>query len=234
VRFVRAEARLRDLANFGRVPSSFRGFDYRERLEQSVVEPFDTLYRCANPSTPGTMASWHGPPGPATIRIHEAFLDLDVAWDIVSVLTGPVDFRAAILLHEHVHRIEDPQMGTVSSPSDRDYQPVGSRGQDDCPLSGTEYDAAYIQALFLGGGEATARMVADIYGRKQCGQLSRSAQLLAAAGDIIEVLALGWLAAIEVVVTLTARLGDGDAAAELLGALFPSGIAGSVVVGLAA
>ncbi len=229
MRFIRAEERLRSQRNFSRVPNSFRGFDYRSHLEDSVSEPIEGLYRCGN-NTEHLLASWFGPPS-ETIRVHEDLLDLEFEWDLVSLLTGPVDFRAAVLLHEHVHRIEDPRVGTVSAPPERSYRPAGSAGQDDCPLSGTEYNAAYIQALYLGAGEPTARMVADIYGRRQCHQLSRGAQLLAAAGDIIEALALGWWAAVEVIATLTARLASGRTD-NLLSSLFPSGIAGLLLLTL--
>lgn len=225
---------MRELRNFDRIPNSFRGFDYRDALEQSVERPSDDLYRCGStPSSASTMASWFGPPGPAVIRLYDRFLDLDFGWDLLSAITGPVDFRAAILLHEHVHRIEDPQQGTVSAPPDRDYHPAGSASQDDCPLSGTEYDAAYLQTLYLGGSEATARMAADIYGRKQCAQLSTSARLLAAAGDIIEALALGWFASLDVIVTLTVRLATADEdLMRLLSGLFPSSIAALLLLGL--
>jgi hypothetical protein len=232
-RFLRADGRLREHRSFERLPSSFRGYDYREKLEQSVVLPVEELYRCGeNPSSVHTMASWFGPPGPGVIRLYERFLDLETEWDLLGVVTGPVDFRAAILLHEHVHRIEDPQMGAVSAPPERSYYPAGSVGQDDCPGSGTEYDAAYLQALYLGAGDGIARVVADIYGRRQCGQIGRSAQMLAAAGDLVEALALGWVASLEVIVTLTAWLG-GQAAPALLADLLPPQVAAMLLLALA-
>jgi hypothetical protein len=117
----------------------------------------------------------------------------------------------------------------VSAPPDRDYEPAGSAGQQDCPFSGTEYDAAYLQALYLGSSEALARVVADIYGRAQCAQLSRAARLLAAAGDLIDALALGWLASLEVIVTLAGRLGgEPQAMLDLLAELLPADIAALV------
>jgi hypothetical protein len=216
-RFLRAEQRLQSLRNFERLPSSFRGFDYRVELKRSVSLPTEDLYRCGeHPGSPHTLASWVGPPGPGVIRLYERFLDLELEWDALSVITGPIDFRAAVLLHEHVHRIEDPELGTVSAPDDRDYGPGA------CPWSGTESDAAYHQALYLGSSEALARVIADIYGRAQCEQLSRSARLLAAAGDLIEALALGWLASLEVIVTLAGKLGgDLRAMISLLAELLP-------------
>jgi hypothetical protein len=229
-RFLRAEQRLQSLRNFERLPSSFRGFDYQVELKRSVSRPPDELYRCGeHPSSPNTLASWVGPPGPGVVRLYERFLDLELEWDVLSVITGPIDFRAAVLLHEHVHRIEDPETGTVSAPADRDYEPLGSAGQQDCPFSGTEYDAAYLQALYLGSSEALARVVADIYGRAQCARLSRAARLLAAAGDLIDALALGWLASLEVIVTLAGRLGgEPQAMLDLLAELLPADIAALV------
>ena len=231
-RFLHADARLRTLRNFERLPEDFRGYNYREKLEESVAVSADVLYRCSeHPSSPSTMASWYGPPGPGVIRLYERFLDLETEWDLLGVLTGPVNFRAGILLHEHVHRIEDPQTGTVSAPPDRDYHPAGSSGQDACPWSGTEYDAAYLQALYLGASEPIARLVADLYGRKQCDQISCSAKLLAAAGDIVEALALGWVASLEVLATFATRL-DSDNAIALLLELFPTSLAALVLLGL--
>jgi hypothetical protein len=233
-RFVRAEQRLQTLRHFERLPSSFRGFDYRLELKRSVSLPVEALYRCGErPSSPHALASWIGPPGPGVIRLYERFLDLELEWDLLSELTGAVDFRAAVLLHEHVHRIEDPQQGTVDAPAERSYQPVGSAGQDDCLWSGTEYDAAYLQTLYLGGSEAVARMVGDIYGRAQCGLLGPAAQLLAAAGDLIEALALGWTASLEVIVTLTARLAQRpNEAMALLSSLLPDNVAAILLLGL--
>jgi hypothetical protein len=231
-RFVRAEQRLQSLRHFERVPSSFRGFDYRVELKRSVSLPTEEVYRCGErPSSLYTLASWVGPPGPGVVRLYERFFDLELEWDVLSVLSGPVDFRAAVLLHEHVHRIEDPQQGAVSAPPERSYQPAGSVGQQDCPWSGTEYDAAYVQALYLGSGEALARVVANIYGRAQCTQLSRTTQVLAAANDLIEALGMGWLAALEVVVTLTAGI-MGDEGLDWLPALLAHDIAALMLIGL--
>jgi hypothetical protein len=228
VRFLRAEQRLQGLRNFERLPNNFRDFDYRVELKRSVSLPPEELYRCGeHPGSPQTLASWVGPPGPGVVRLYERFLDLELGWDVLSVITGPIDFRAAVLLHEHVHRIEDPETGAVSAPPDRDYGPGA------CPWSGTEYDAAYLQALYLGSGEALARVVADIYGRAQCEQLSRSARLLAAAGDLVEALALGWLASLEVIVTLAGRLGgERQAMWSLLAELLPVDIAALIALAL--
>ena len=78
-------------------------------------------------------------------------------------------------------------------------------------------------------------MVGDIYGRAQCGQLIRSAQLLATAGDLIEALALGWTASIDVIVTLASRLvGHSDQVKALLLQLLAPDIAVLVLLPLLA
>ena len=62
-------------------------------------------------------------------------------------------------------------------------------------------------------------------------QLSRSAKLLAAAGDIVEALALGWVSSLEGLATLATRL-DSDNAIALLTELFPADLAALVLLGL--
>lgn len=228
-RYLRALERLEALDHFYRVPTSFRGYNYHDKLADSVRDNQD-LYRCGSDPDPTLMAAWYGPSHEGIV-IYDRFLDLSFRWDLISLIAGPVNFRAAILLHEHVHRLEDPQVGTVSAPADRDHHPVGSQGQDDCPGSGTEYDGAYIQTLYLGAGEIIAQMVGNIYARKQCGQIGRSAQLFAAAGDIIAALALGWIAAIEVIATLAAGLALDIAG--VLWTLFEPNISGVLAIPLA-
>lgn len=205
--FSRADERLRSGRNFSRIPTRFRGdeaegpYDYREKLEESVSLDKRSLYRCRLERDTSQLAKWAY--NDKIITLYRHFYDLQPFNFVESLIEGPISFRAGALLHEHVHRIEDPGVGTVQPPENTLYEPIGSVGER-CTFSGTEYNGAYIQAKYYGGTSGVPKLVAELYALTTCEELSRVAKWLAAADEIIAVLGLGWLKAFTLTTTLAA------------------------------
>lgn len=190
--------------------------------------PIDTIpYKCVNDNS--DLASWDL--DKKVLQISARFLTLKLGELFLSVLTrGAPRFRAGVLLHEHVHRVEDPQKGTIPWPGRRTYSPVGSQEQT-CQNSGTEYDGMYIQVLYYKGSIGMARAIADAYGRSRCDDISAGSKTLALIGDIVETLSLAWLKEVIIVAAFTGVvLVNPGAAITLLANLMPAKVLALLVL----
>jgi hypothetical protein len=150
-----ALTRLESFRHFGRLPALYQGLDYVTALRDSINEGAaarSAVYSCEN-IFPGAFAAYGR--GDKLVHLQKPLATLSPLSDLLSLLNGPRDFRAGIVLHEHVHRVDNITF-------DRDNQkPFGTLTS--CP--GTEYRAAYLQGKYYGANDCTADMIGRVYAR---------------------------------------------------------------------
>jgi hypothetical protein len=172
-----ALARLESFRHFTRLPSSFQGLDYASALRTSIgdgVLDRSVVYSCAR-YFPGSFAAYDRK-GDKHIHLPRKLATLSPLGDLLSLLNGGRDFRAGILLHEHVHRVDDQVFG-------RSGRKLLS-GLTRCPA--TEYRAGFLQGKYYGANDCTADLIGRTYARStECMPvLSFSQQAIAAFEDL--------------------------------------------------
>jgi hypothetical protein len=233
--FVKAEERLSSLRHFKRIPSLW-GRDYRGKLEESV--DVSDVYVCGGSlSSSSTLSSTFAQYIPASttstttgtttgttttattgsstaseqILIGDAFFNFKTWVDILGGgAFGPRDLRAGILLHEHVHRVDDLDYGVLFATS--------SISGTSCLT--TEYNGAYIQAKYWAASDCVSNIAGRAYARNFCTPLLTGRQIASATfGDLDGCFstALGVLGIIATVAALI--LTPAKVAASLLAAL---------------
>lgn len=163
--FIEARDHLASMAHFQHLPDEWWGRPYKAWLAQSVTDDLMLpLYQCAALTSPSsTLKSifaqcctgdplW-------TIRIGQGLIDLTPRVDLGGIALGPRDLRAGIVLHEHVHRVD-----YLNNVPDLYFLFADPRH----PCSITEYNAAYLQALYYGATECQAGAFALAYAVNFC------------------------------------------------------------------
>jgi hypothetical protein len=200
-KFEDARERLESLRHVDRLAGRVEGREYTDALIDSIAEGAahrGAIYECGG-GLPGTYASYDR--GDERVHLGHDFFHLGFTGDLAALLTGPADFRAGILLHEHVHRV-DHQVFRVPLG-------LGNMAPGRCPKS--EHRAALLQMRYWGLGGCLEAAGGRIYARSQgaCDpDLSGRQQLLAAIDDLLRC----------TTVASTLLLGLSVAGAALLGA----------------